>query len=141
MIFGKQDNTTIITKDLTFKIIMVENYMRRHSSSMFVYHGGWGNGYVCLTRLHDWFKKDYDDINEHVYIHGGLTFSEYDEEEDLWVIGFDTNHYDDNDIVWHYNAVVAETKRLEKQCADPKYNKMLVRLAKIKKLKKLIDGK
>lgn len=73
---------------------------------------GWGNGYVHLPKGHKWYGVDYDDIP--VDIHGGLTYAR--EEDDHWVIGFDTAHYQDNKQNWSKEAVEAETQRLLEQC-------------------------
>lgn len=103
----------------TYKLILVENFHRKKSGHLFPpdYNmGGWGNGYVCLPNWHPWYKKDYNEINILTNVHGGLTFTQHDEEEDLWVIGFDTNHYDDDLINCSFDFVLEETKKLEQQC-------------------------
>jgi hypothetical protein len=87
---------------------------------------GYANGYVIIPERHPLHGKDYDDINEHVNIHGGLTFSEAIEEIDWpeipadapkngWVVGFDTCHFGDNPYNWSKEAVLKETERLKKQ--------------------------
>lgn len=91
---------------------------------MFDQHG-WGNGYVGVSKDHPWYGKDYDSINAHV--HGGLTFSNLgarlkgrkaflegaiSKHLDLWWVGFDTAHYDDNQINWPRGRVFRETLRL-----------------------------
>jgi hypothetical protein len=48
-------------------------------------------GYVILTKDNTLFKKHYDDIS--VYVHGGLTFSDFYQDE--WMIGFDCAHHGD----------------------------------------------
>jgi len=79
----------------------------------FVFHG-WGNGYVHLPPGHKWYGKNHDKIP--VEVHGGLTYSEWDEEKICWVIGFDTNHSGDTLEKWPREAVLEETERLLQQC-------------------------
>jgi hypothetical protein len=84
---------------------------------------GWGNGYVVIPENHSLFGKDYDELNEIVNVHGGLTFS-----EDLtnlegmpvevtagWVVGFDTAHAGDTLDKWSEEDVKNETVRLREQ--------------------------
>lgn len=101
------------------------------------FRAGYGNGYVILPKFHPWFGLHYNDIP--VEIHGGLTFSDKITEElietwakskarekeldkklkanlGLWMIGFDTIHYGDNEENWPKEAVEEETKRLKRQC-------------------------
>lgn len=56
----------------------------------------WFNGYVVLTKGHNYNGVDYDDIP--VECHRGLTFGAYD-DNDNWVIGFDCNHFGDNHLI------------------------------------------
>lgn len=57
---------------------------------------GYRCGYIRLPEGHPWHGKHYDDVN--VEVHGGLTFSEPDEEcdapgnDDAWWLGFDCAH-------------------------------------------------
>lgn len=77
----------------------------------FFLHGmdhGWGNGYVCVYKDHPIFEKGYDELY-HLDCHGGLTFSIHGSEikdwpecpggrgtRNWWIIGFDCNHYGDD---------------------------------------------
>lgn len=57
---------------------------------------GFRCGYVRIPEGHPWFGMDYDSIhakNDHVSVHGGLTFSETS-EDGHW-IGFDCAHSGD----------------------------------------------
>lgn len=85
---------------------------------------GWGNGYVVIPKGHPLHGKHYDDINSHVDVHGGWTFSqEVDPEmavkwEQLqtsdigsWIIGFDTAHSGDTLDKWPRESVEEETIR------------------------------
>lgn len=70
--------------------------------------GAWC-GYVGVTKDHPYFSKPYQEIDDHIDVHGGLTFSNSCDEEapegygvchipepgrpgDVWWFGFDTNH-------------------------------------------------
>lgn len=90
---------------------------------------GWGNGYVIIPKEHPLHGKGYDEIDEIINVHGGLTFSAkvseirrfisddlYDElEPDSFVYGFDTAHYGDNIEKWSKEAVLLETEKLKLQ--------------------------
>ena len=54
----------------------------------------WLCGYVEIPRESKYYGIDYDDIP--VRCHGGLTFSDFIDENDVYIIGFDCNHYGDN---------------------------------------------
>lgn len=79
---------------------------------------GWGNGYVALPSTHPFYGLDYNEINEHVNVHGGLTFSgSYTYEDKVyWLIGFDTMHGFDNPEDSNKEYVIAETLDLLEQC-------------------------
>lgn len=101
---------------------------------------GWGNGYVTLDKTHPLFGKSYDDIDAHVNIHGGLTFTKYITDETIkhftppntgikeidecrlttddigkWLVGFDTAHFGDNEENWTVEKVFEEAKKLKLQ--------------------------
>lgn len=48
-------------------------------------------GYIFINSYHPWYGKHYDNIE--VNCHGGLTYSQYD--ENMWKIGFDCAHWGD----------------------------------------------
>lgn len=93
--------------------------------------GGWGNGYVGIPKWHPFYKKDYSELNKYINIHGGLTFSDFNEDKSLWVIGFDTNHYNDNMYNFPYDFVLNETKYLREQCLKLKEVQRILKLNKI----------
>jgi hypothetical protein len=93
---------------------------------------GWANGYLVLSNDHPSYGKDYDDLNNkiEIYVHGGWTFSSHLEkfknvelkmldsgdlnfEDDFWVIGFDTKHFDDDLDKWPREKVLVHIKQLE----------------------------
>lgn len=100
---------------------------------------GYANGYVAVPPGHPLHGKHYDEANEVIDIHGGLTFSDSaeviktdgwgDETEcigftnldeipkDYWIFGFDTLHFGDGphlDRQWCIN----ETNDLLKQLLE-----------------------
>ena len=81
---------------------------------------GWGNGYVALPSTHPFYGLDYDEIDEHVNVHGGLTYSKsYTHENEMyWLIGFDTMHSSDNPEYSNKEYVINETLNLLKQCLE-----------------------
>lgn len=96
------------------------------------------NGYVFVPSGHPFHSIDYSDCPrgcrdewcEHrpeavVDVHGGITFSQLDEDGD-WVFGFDTLHAGDFMItqlavhdgrIWDAAAVAEETERMASQLA------------------------
>lgn len=89
---------------------------------------GWGNGYVLIPPRHPYYKVDYHELNLHIYVHGGLTFSRmidknmlkyYHELNEshigLWMVGFDTKHWGDNLKLWPKEEVIKETINLRNQ--------------------------
>lgn len=81
---------------------------------------GWGNGYVALPSTHPFYGLNYDEIDEHVNVHGGLTYSKsYTHENEMyWLIGFDTMHGFDDPIRSDKEFVINETLDLLKQCLE-----------------------
>jgi len=61
----------------------------------------WYNGYVMVTSSHDLYKKDYQNDELNLEVHGGLTFSrkfsvkDAPEKEEWW-FGFDCHHFCDD---------------------------------------------
>ena len=56
-------------------------------------HMGVWCGYVTVPKSHPAFGKHYDDVD--VDVHGGLTYSESEGHDDIWVLGFDCGHAGD----------------------------------------------
>ena len=53
------------------------------------------NGYVAIPKGHRCHGGAYDWLTGMVEVHGGLTYASEDKETGEWVVGFDTNHYND----------------------------------------------
>ena len=61
----------------------------------------WYTGYVGVSSPHPFYGKGYDDVELEVEIHGGLTYAgegmeSWKEMGDLWFLGFDTAHAQDD---------------------------------------------
>lgn len=126
---------------LTFRFVISNDWMdkgleeaKKVVSNSRLFDHGWGNGYVAVHRNHPDFGKNYEEIPVDVYY--GLTYGaplgnmaakhlktimdaygsdEVLNEEDWWCFGFDTNHYQDNQINWPRTLVELETKQLESE--------------------------
>ena len=135
---------------------------RESLSSNYLFEFGWGNGYVLLPSNHPFYGKDYEVID--VDIHGGLTFGKtfdsghflewikgrevlgdvtrenYNKFDGYWIIGFDTNHFNDNMIKCTKDYVISETDSLLEQCLDDnikgikKYKYIYLRKDKLKSI-------
>lgn len=108
----------------------VEN--EQYTMGTYVVERGWGNGYLVLSKNHPVWGIHYDVINEshHLGAHGGWTFSQFyhkmkkqaskfiteesplEINDDDWIIGFDTAHYDDNLINWPKEEVFSHVREL-----------------------------
>lgn len=125
----KEEGLKVVEIQSTFNLILIESHINKLGLNL---NGGWGNGYVGLPHWHPLFNIHYDEI-EDIYVHGGLTYSDYyDDTKNLWVIGFDTNHY--NSLSYTYDRVLEETFYLQYQCLNIKGVKEKLRLEKIKNI-------
>jgi len=93
----------------------------------------WGfvNGYVGVERNHELYGKDYEEIENDINVHGGLTYSGeayWTDDDDFWYFGFDTAHIYDY-IPGHYpygiyrdmRYVYNECKKLLDQLVERNY--------------------
>lgn len=64
-----------------------------------IHHNGLGYrcGYVQIPERHPWYGKSASSLDDLpvLMIHGGITFSEKDDEDNTWWIGFDCAHAGD----------------------------------------------
>lgn len=115
----------------TFPFVISNKWLDRPDiPKEFLIEHGWGNGYLAISKNHPLYGMDYNDI-PYFDVNGGLTYAnmitsmynhhpevmeKYKIPKDLWVIGFDTNHYGDNMSRWpDEQSVLNETLRLQKQ--------------------------
>jgi hypothetical protein len=74
---------------------------------------GWGNGYVSLPKTHKHYGKSYNDLmSELPNLNVELTYG--NQEDEYWVIGFDSAHYGMNQQNWNKQRVLNETIELER---------------------------
>lgn len=90
---------------------------------------GWGNGYVTIPKIHPCYEMHFQIIHQNydIDVFGGLTFSDYGEHlylpEDvnkdkiskMWVVGFDTAHYQGGGLFPTKQEVMQETIKLRDQ--------------------------
>ena len=147
--------------------LVIENFLSKSKFNMLdvgfgVLEYGWGNGYILLPPNHPFYEIDYDDID--VKVHGGLTFGEkfnsthflewikgreisgditlynFEQFNNYWIIGFDTNHFGDNIYNCPKEYVIDETSHLLEQCLDEsnkeikKYKYITLRKDKLNKI-------
>ncbi|WEV36242.1 hypothetical protein [Lactobacillus sp. ESL0677] len=85
-------------------------------------------GYVMIPKNNKLFGKDYMDNDfPNLDVHGGITYVDYDQENNWW-IGFDCNHLDDYSAISPFgtykdkNFITNELKKLVDQVL--KYEKI-----------------
>ena len=135
------DEHTIIIEGILPMYLKESHLRKKLINSSFVgglMELGWGNGYVGLPKWHPWYEMGYDDIP--VRVHGGLTYADWYKEEDLWVIGFDTGHYNDNMTNCSFEFVKSETERLMKQCMEAEGMDIIIRIIKLNKIRKTLTN-
>ena len=76
------------------------------------FKGGWGNGYVCISKEHPFYGVHCDHIP--VDVHGGLTYGGM-EANGFYCVGFDTAHIGDTLEEWPLLAVEGEALNLYDQ--------------------------
>ena len=100
---------------------------------------GTHNGYVAIPPTNKYYNMSLDELNEEVGVHGGVTWFEtaanslnilveaecisadtkISEIGDDWkIVGFDTMHWGDNNILWNKTAVIKETLDLQRQLEE-----------------------
>lgn len=53
-------------------------------------------GYVVIPKSHPWHGKDYDEIDDKVQVHGGITYGQFEKDYgNEYRIGFDCAHLGD----------------------------------------------
>ena len=87
---------------------------------------GWGNGYIVIPKNHPFYKMHYNEIHEKydIDVHGGFTFAgeakemswpevkDHMKKNDLWILGFDTNHAWDTEEKWPKREILKHTREI-----------------------------
>ena len=147
--------------------LIIENHFKPIPGYNIEY--GWGNGYVLIPKGHPFYGVHYDEIYDisDIRVHGGLTYSDIFESEDFprwskdleicgdvtldnyenlnnyWMIGFDTNHHGDSLSTCPKNYVLGEAESLLEQCLCDnvenikKYKYKILRRNKLKKIENI----
>lgn len=78
----------------------------------------WFCGYAVIPEDHPFYGLDYDDVEDDIDVHGGLTFSGEFVGVDGYLLGFDCNHYGDTPEVQDEEYTLNECKRLVDQLIE-----------------------
>ena len=78
----------------------------------------WYCGYAVIPEDHPFYGVDHDDVEDDIWVHGGLTFSGEIEDIDGYLLGFDCNHYGDSPVVQNETYTLSECKRLVDQLIE-----------------------
>jgi len=78
----------------------------------------WICGYVEIPENHPWYKVDYDELEDKVDVHCGLTYSGDLKREDKWYLGFDCWHDGDHPEEENLEYVLKELEKLVEQVAE-----------------------
>lgn len=87
-------------------------------STDFSMRNWWLCGYVILPADHPLNGEHYDDLNDVIDVHQGLTYSD-NGENNTWVIGFDCNHLGDGNKENTEEYVVSQIQSVVDQITDP----------------------
>ena len=147
--------------------LIIENHFKSIPGYSFEY--GWCNGYVLIPKDHPFYDVNCDDIYHisNISVHGGLTYSSmfltkdflrifkdleiggdvtlenYENLNNYWMIGFDTNHSGDNLSRCSKNYVLGEAESLLEQClcdnveSIKKYKYKILRCNKLNKIENI----
>lgn len=102
----------------THKDLGVREAINITGSDDFSMRTWWLCGYVILPADHPLNGEHYDDLNDVIDVHQGLTFSDNGENNTL-VIGFDCNHFGDGDKENTEEFVISEIQKVVDQLLDP----------------------
>lgn len=78
----------------------------------------WYCGYVVIPKDHKYYDMDYEEIEEEIDVHGGLTFSGELDGIDGYLLGFDCNHSFDNPVDQDAGYTLSECKRIVDQLIE-----------------------
>ena len=78
----------------------------------------WYCGYAVIPEDHPFYGADYDEVEDEIDVHGGLTFSGKLDDIDGYLLGFDCNHYGDTPEVQDEEYALSECKKLVDQLIE-----------------------
>lgn len=78
----------------------------------------WYCGYVAIPEDHPYYGLDYEEVEDDIDVHGGLTFSGKLEDVDGFLLGFDCAHAGDNPGVQDEEYTLSECKSLVDQLIE-----------------------
>ena len=78
----------------------------------------WYCVYVVIPKGHKYYDVDYEDVEEEIDVHGGLTFSGELDGIDGYLLGFDCNHSFDNPVDQDASYTLSECKRMVDQLIE-----------------------
>lgn len=117
----------ILYSDINYQQNQTPYYFLKEVTHLGTTDTGHSNGYVAiLDPKHPMFGVQYmnmyndqepfsSTIVGDLDVHGGVTYSKYDEKRKAWVIGFDVCHYCDTKKTMPYKACKAEALNMYNQ--------------------------
>ena len=81
-------------------------------------HSTWYCGYVVIPEDHPYYGLDYEEVEDDIDVHGGLTFSGEFEDVDGFLLGFDCAHAGDNPEVQDEEYTLSECMSLVDQIIE-----------------------
>lgn len=78
----------------------------------------WYCGYAVIPVDHPFYGLDYDEVEDDIDVHGGLTFSGKLDELEGYLLGFNCNHFGDTPEVENEEYTLNECKRLVDQLIE-----------------------
>lgn len=88
---------------------------REIPASLYPINDHWYCGYVVIPEYSPLYEADYQDLEDDIRVHGGLTFSGRIEGVDGYLLGFDCNHAWDDPHVQDEKYTLKECKSLADQ--------------------------
>ena len=101
--------------------IVVKKYQENSIYPLFGDTSGfttWYCGYAVIPEDHQFYGLDYEEVEEDIDVHGGLTFSGEFEDVDGFLLGFDCNHAWDDPGVQDEEYTLSECKKLVDQLIE-----------------------
>ena len=101
--------------------IVVKKYQENGIYPLFGDESGfttWYCGYAVIPEDHQFYGLDYEEVEEVIDVHGGLTFSGEFEDVDGFLLGFDCNHAWDDPGVQDEEYTLSECKKLVDQLIE-----------------------